>query len=76
MSCHRASRIQGVLSASKGFSSLTIKGHAHAPHRIAPEDVDIITPLGLLHLDNNNPSMAFDLFGAALAYDQTDPKVG
>lgn len=46
-----------------------------AMHRVAPEDVDIITPLGLLHLENGNPNQAFDLFGAALAYNQKDPKV-
>eukprot|EP00051_Salpingoeca_urceolata_P013722 m.173628 g.173628 ORF g.173628 m.173628 type:complete len:481 (-) comp17874_c0_seq2:36-1478(-) len=42
--------------------------------RFSPENTEIMTTLGLLHLDNGRTARAFELFGAALSYDPRDTK--
>ena len=41
---------------------------------LSPENSELLTTLGLLHMENGNTRKAFDLFGSALTYDPRDPK--
>eukprot|EP01147_Barroeca_monosierra_P003823 gene3823-6333_t len=50
-----------------------IKAYEQA-HRLSPEDTDIITDLGLLHLRLGNTGRAFELFGSCLSIDPRDSK--